>query len=183
MVVVAARTTRARVAGLAVAVALAAVLAGSTAYAIATISQPHSGGGPSVGPAMAARSDSRRGGWGFGQDADNPQLEAMLSATRTDWSAAITRSSAAADLELNTHTAVMAIGGFSGNDPVPTLSRFQQYVADRQLTYYIATTDRHNGGPQSNRAHSDIANWVAANYSPIKVGDDTVYDLTKPVKR
>ena len=50
--------------------------------------------------------------------------------THTDWSAAIARSSAAAGLELQTHTAVMAIGGFSGNDPVPTLSEFQQYVAD-----------------------------------------------------
>ena len=52
-----------------------------------------------MGPARAARSDIRRGGWGFGQDADNPELDAMLAATRIAWSAAITRSSAAADLD------------------------------------------------------------------------------------
>jgi 4-amino-4-deoxy-L-arabinose transferase-like glycosyltransferase len=188
VVLVAARTTRGRVAGIAAAVALVVALAGSTAYAIATISQPHSGGGPSVGPPLSARSDSHGGGpggggGGFGENADNPQLEAMLSATHTDWSAAITRSSAAAGLELKTNTAVMAIGGFSGNDPAPTLSQFQQYVANHRVTYYVSTPDRHGPGPQtSNRAHADITNWVAATYPPLKVGDATVYDLTAPPK-
>ncbi len=157
-------------------------LAGSAAYAIATITQPHTGGGPSVGPATAQ--SNRHGGWASGQNTDNPQLDAMLSAAHTDWSGAIARSSAAAGLELKTHTAVMAIGGFSGTDPVPTLSQFQQYAAAHRVTYYIVSDDTHDHGSSiRNRQHSDITDWVAANYTPVKVGDDTVYNLTVPVKR
>jgi 4-amino-4-deoxy-L-arabinose transferase-like glycosyltransferase len=164
-----------------------AALAGSTAYSIATIGQPHSGGGPSVGPAEVAGSNGHDGGPGgarnkaFGQMDDNPALDAMLSQTHTDWSAAIARSSAAAGLELQTHTAVMAIGGFSGNDPVPTLSDFQQYVATHRVTYFIVPDDKHGPG-MGNRGHSDITDWVTANFAPVKVGSATVYDLTVPPK-
>jgi 4-amino-4-deoxy-L-arabinose transferase-like glycosyltransferase len=149
-------------------------LAGSAAYAIATIGESHTGGGLSVGPAAVAQSDGHDGGpdgmrgKNRGQDDDNPQLDAMLSATHTDWSAAIVRSSAAAGLELSSRTPVMAIGGFSGRDPVPTLSQFQQYVANHRVTYY--------------RQNSDVTDWVVANYPPLKVGDYTVYDLTGPAK-
>jgi hypothetical protein len=102
-------------------VGLVGALAGPSVYAIVTIGQPHEGGGPSVGPADA----SRQGHFWFGQGADNPDLDAILKDTNTKWSAAILRSSSAAGLELSTDTAVMAIGGFSGSDPAPTLSQFQ----------------------------------------------------------
>jgi hypothetical protein len=116
-----------------------------------------------------------------GQNIDNAALDTMLSGTRTDWSAAVDGSSAAAGLELSTNTAVMAIGGFSGSDPVPTLSQFQQYVANHQVSYFIAP-DNKGGGPGAfgGNQHSDITSWVAATFTPIKVGSDTVYDLTTP---
>ncbi|MDT5009803.1 MAG: hypothetical protein QOH57_1420 [Mycobacterium sp.] len=187
--VVAMAKTGGRFAHATVIAALLVALAGSTLYAVATIGQPQSGGGPSVGPARSAHATAAGFSWGgnsfgrgFGQSTSNPQLEAMLSATHTEWSAAITRSSAAAGLELKTDTAVMAVGGFSGRDPVPTLSQFQRYVADHRVAYYIATTNSHTGWPQSNALHADIANWVAANYAPIKVGSETVYDLAAPPK-
>jgi 4-amino-4-deoxy-L-arabinose transferase-like glycosyltransferase len=165
-------------------------LAGSAAYAIATIGEPHGGGGPSVGPAATAGSDGHDGGpggmrnSGWGQSDDNPQLDAMLSATHTDWSAAISRSSAAAGLELTSHTAVMAIGGFTGRDPVPTLSQFQQYIASHRVTYYLVADDYHDHVDSwpGNRQHSDVTDWVVANYAPVRVGDYTVYDLTVPAK-
>jgi hypothetical protein len=108
-------------------------------------------------------------------------LDAMLGGADTDWSAAVNGSSTAASLELSTNTAVMAIGGFSGSDPVPSLSQFQQYVAADRVTYYIAPDD--NGhGPGRGKQHSDITDWVAATFTPIKVGSDTVYDLTAPAR-
>jgi 4-amino-4-deoxy-L-arabinose transferase-like glycosyltransferase len=157
-------------------------LAGSAAYAIATVGEPHSGGGPSVGPAATAGSGGRnRGG---DQTDDNPQLDAMLSATHTNWSAAISRSSVAAGLELTSHTAVMAIGGFSGRDPVPTLSEFQQYVAGHRVTYYLVADDYHDHVDSWpwHRQQSDVTDWVVANYAPVRVGDYTAYDLTVPAK-
>ena len=173
VLVVALVKSRARYAVAALAAALVVALAGSAAYTIATIGQPHSGGSPSVGP-DGARNKA------FGQLDDNPQLDTVLSQTHTDWSAAIARSSAAAGLELQTHTAVMAIGGFSGTDPVPTLSDFQQYVATHRVTYFIVPADSHSG--MGNHGHSDVTDWVTANFTPAKVGSDTVYDLTVPPK-
>ncbi|MDT5398900.1 MAG: hypothetical protein QOK33_2131, partial [Mycobacterium sp.] len=37
-------------------------------------------------------------------------------------------------------------------------------------------------GPGGGKQHSDITNWVAATFTPVKVGSDTVYDLTAPAK-
>ena len=175
MVTTVALLARIRVARVVVAAGIVVALAGTAACAITTVGRPHTGGGPTVGPANA-RGDR------FGRTGDDPQLDAMLSATHTDWSSAITRSSAAAQLELTTHTAVMAIGGFSGTDPVPTLSQFQKYVADHRITYYIAPDTNHDRGLRGSRAHSDIGDWVAATYPAVKVGADTIYDLTAPAK-
>ncbi len=38
---------------------------------------------------------------------------------------------------LATGTSVMAIGGFTGSDPYPTLPRFQQYVADGEIRWFV----------------------------------------------
>ena len=157
-------------------VGLVAALAGPAAYAIVTIGQPHQGGGPSVGPADA----SRQGHFGFGQSADNPELDAMLKNSNTEWSAAISRSSSAAGLELSTDTAVIAIGGFSGSDPAPTLSQFQDDVAQHKVAYYIVVNNRGHGPGWTNRGHADVAKWVAATFPSTNVGDATVYNLSAP---
>jgi 4-amino-4-deoxy-L-arabinose transferase-like glycosyltransferase len=168
--------TRRAVALGALGVGLLAALAGPAAYAIATIGQPHSGGGPSVGPAQA----TRQGNSGFDQSHDNADLDAILKDTNTEWSAAISRSSTAAGLELSTGTAVMAIGGFSGSDPAPTLSQFQEDVAQHKVAYYIVMITRGRGPSWANRGHADIANWVAATFPSSTVGDATVYNLSVP---
>jgi 4-amino-4-deoxy-L-arabinose transferase-like glycosyltransferase len=158
-------------------VGLVAALAGPAAYAIATIGQPHEGGGPSVGPADASRQGAMRM---FGQSADNPPLDAMLKDTNTEWSAAISGSSSAAGLELSTGTAVMAIGGFSGSDPAPTLSQFKDDVSQHKVAYYIVVNTRGHGPGWGNRGHTDIAKWVAATFPSTNVGDATVYNLSAP---
>jgi 4-amino-4-deoxy-L-arabinose transferase-like glycosyltransferase len=166
-----------RVAFGALGVGLAAALVGPAVYAIVTIGQPHEGGGPSVGPADA----SRQGHFGFGQNQDNRALDAMLKDTNTEWSAAISRSSSAAGLELSTDTAVMAIGGFSGSDPVPTLTEFKDDVAQHKVAYYVVVNNRgHGPGWGNNRGHADIAKWVAATFPSTSVGDATVYNLSTP---
>jgi hypothetical protein len=78
----------------------------------------------------------------------------------------------------------MAIGGFSGRDPVPTLSQFRQYVASHRVAYYLVADDYHDHVDSwpGNRQHSDVTDWVVANYPPVRVGDYTVYDLTVPAK-
>ncbi len=157
-------------------VGLVSALAGPAAYAIVTIGQPHEGGGPSVGPPEATGHNH----FGFGQMSDNADLDAMLKDTNTEWSAAILRSSTAAGLELSTDTAVMAIGGFSGSDPAPTLSQFQDDVAQHKVAYYIVVNTRGRGPGWGNRGHADIEKWVAATFPSSTVGDATVYNLSAP---
>jgi 4-amino-4-deoxy-L-arabinose transferase-like glycosyltransferase len=174
-----------------IAVGVIAGLGGTSAYAVATLGESHTGGGPAVGPATPGRGDP--GGY-LGGDTASPQLDAMLRATTTRWSAAIDHSSPAAALELSSDTSVMAIGGFK-NDPTPTLDEFQNYVKNRDVTYYIVAKPRtpKNGQPgqepQQNpggrpagptSGHQDIADWVAADFTSTSVGNATVYDLQKP---
>ena len=33
----------------------------------------------------------------------------------------------------------MAIGGFNGTDPAPTLAEFENYVKEKQIHYFIAS--------------------------------------------
>ena len=168
--------TRRQWAAVSLMAALVAVLAGPTAYSIATIGQSHGMGGGWVGPAPAASP----GGAGWWHDVENPQLQDMLRATTTEWSAAIKHSAPAAALELSTHTPVMAVGGFLGVDPVPTLNQFQDYVAHHQIGYYVVPDPKDDGFPVGGDAHSDITKWVAENFMSTKVGSDTVYDLRAP---
>ena len=70
----------------------------------------------------------------------------------------------------------MAIGGFNGSDPSPTLAQFQQYVADGKIHYFVGGGGfRANGGSS---ASQEIAAWVAENFTAQTVDGVTVYDLT-----
>ena len=70
----------------------------------------------------------------------------------------------------------MAIGGFNGTDPWPTLAVFQQYVANGEIHYFIAGG---RGGAGSSDS-SAITNWVESNFTATTIGGTNVYDLTSP---
>jgi 4-amino-4-deoxy-L-arabinose transferase-like glycosyltransferase len=99
-------------------------------------------------------------------------------AGRYKWVAATEGSEAAAPLELTTGDAVMAIGGFNGSDPWPTLAVFKELVAKHEIHYYVGQGSQSFGG---GRGSSAIAAWVAAHFTKQTVGGQTVYDLTKPL--
>jgi 4-amino-4-deoxy-L-arabinose transferase-like glycosyltransferase len=99
-------------------------------------------------------------------------------ASRYKWVAATEGSEGAAPLELATGDAVMAIGGFNGTDPWPTLAVFEELVAKHEVHYYIGQGGESFGG---GRGSSAIASWVAAHFKKETVGGVTVYDLTQPI--
>jgi 4-amino-4-deoxy-L-arabinose transferase-like glycosyltransferase len=103
-------------------------------------------------------------------------LEADASKYR--WIAATEGSQAAAPIELATGgDPVMAIGGFNGSDPAPTLAQFEAMAANHEVHYYVGQgSNSFGGGPGS----SSISSWVAAHFTAQTVGGTTVYDLTKP---
>jgi hypothetical protein len=70
----------------------------------------------------------------------------------------------------------MAIGGFNGTDPAPTLSEFETYVQQGKIHWFIASTGAGSGG--SGTDASEITAWVKAHYKAQTVGGVTVYDLT-----
>ncbi|GGL87993.1 hypothetical protein GCM10009706_28270 [Curtobacterium citreum] len=121
--------------------------------------------------------DGRTGGGTGGEGATtSAALTKLLAATDTTWSAAVNGSQSAAQLELDSDTAVMAIGGWS-SDPTPTLAEFKALVAEGKVSYYISSGSRGGMGGGSSTA-SAIQEWVAANYDSTTVGGSTVYDLT-----
>jgi hypothetical protein len=99
-------------------------------------------------------------------------------AAKYTWIAATEGSQSAAPIELATGgDAVMAIGGFNGSDPSPTLAQFESMVAKHEIHYYVGRGSTSFGGGTGSSA---IESWVAAHYKSETVGGTTVYDLTQP---
>lgn len=124
------------------------------------------------------------GGSGLlGGTSANDSLVELLTqnASGYRWAAATTGSQNAASYQLASELPVMAIGGFNGSDPAPTLDEFKAYVAQGLIRYYIASGGMGGGmgGTQmgGSNAASEIAEWVAQNYTAQTIGNTTVYDL------
>jgi hypothetical protein len=71
----------------------------------------------------------------------------------------------------------MAIGGFNGTDPAPTLARFEQYVAQGRIHYFLGSGGGFGGGSGTS---SEISRWVEQHFTATTVDGVTVYDLTQP---
>jgi 4-amino-4-deoxy-L-arabinose transferase-like glycosyltransferase len=156
------------------------------------------GAGFPGGPNGASGGPPARGGTPGAAGATNSALTALLKATSTKWAAATIGSQSAAPLELASGKAVMAIGGFSGNDPTPTLAQFEQYVAKGEIRYFVAGAGGGGGGggrgpgggpgggrgpgggPGGSGTGAQITAWVESHYTATTVGGVSVYDLSKP---
>jgi 4-amino-4-deoxy-L-arabinose transferase-like glycosyltransferase len=146
---------------------------------------PGSSGGPPGLPSGGQRPTgagpgSRSGtGVGFlGSTTPGKQIVKLLeeSAGSYTWVAATVGSNSAAGYQLATDDPVMAIGGFNGTDPAPTLTEFEKYVHDGKIHWFIATTGAGSGGTASDAA--EITAWVEAHYSARTVDGVTLYDLS-----
>jgi 4-amino-4-deoxy-L-arabinose transferase-like glycosyltransferase len=152
----------------------------STAGPQARVTGPRGQGGFGAPPggAFAGGANPRRGGAGF-LNATQPgsQLVGLLkvNAAQYRWVAATVNGNSAAGYELATGDPVMAIGGFNGSDPTPTLAQFQVMVNAGQIHYYIA-----GGGSRVGSTGGEIAAWVSQNFAAVTVDGVTVYDLTPP---
>ena len=150
------------------------------------------GGAGGFGGGFAGGQGGRRAG-GFGGGAaggllggstPGKQLTALLSAdaSRYTWVAAATGSNTASGYQLASGDPVMAVGGFNGTDPTPTLAQFEKYVSEGKIHYYISGGG-FGGGGGGNTGTSDssqIASWVAGHFTATTVDGVTLYDLTAP---
>jgi len=121
------------------------------------------------------------GAGGPGEGTADAAVTALLTGTTTKWSAIVSGASQAASLELATNTNVIALGGWNGGDPYPTLAEFQDMVAKGQIGYFIeGGAGGMGGGRMGGRGgNSEVAAWVQANFQAQTVGNSTVYQLTK----
>ena len=196
-----------------VATALVAALAGPAAYSLQTVSTAHTGSIVTAGPASAGgrgpggmpggrlrgaptggapTGGAPTGGGGMGGllDTSTPDTSVVsaLSANASDytWVAAAIGSQNAAGLQLATNLPVMAIGGFNGSDPSPTLAQFQAWVQQGKIHYFAASSGRGGfggggpGGLGGSGTGSQISSWVQENFTAVTIGGSTFYDLTQP---
>ncbi|MEU8652834.1 glycosyltransferase family 39 protein [Streptomyces sp. NPDC048737] len=94
------------------------------------------------------------------------------------WAAAAIGAQNAASYQLATGDPVMAIGGFNGTDPSPTLAQFKQYVADGMIHYFISSGSGGGMGGSGDGTSAQITEWVEASFKQVTVGSTTFYDLT-----
>jgi len=174
-------------------VALAAALAVPASYSIQTVLTTHVGSIVTAGPVWTGMANTsspapRPGGGaqvGTGVLTDGTNVSSDLAALlRSDagsytWVAATVGGQNTASYELATGYPVMAVGGFNGADPSPTLDAFKALVAQHKIHYYIPLTGiavAQGGGSTSNY---DILSWVTSTFTAQTVGTITVYDLTR----
>ncbi len=148
------------------ALAMVCVLAGPTAYSLSTVSRSISGPFAAAGPDAILRLAGGPDGLGGGPDGGSfapPGASTSSSSTAdialanyllankgsAEYLVAVQGAQSAESLILATGQPVMAIGGFNGADPAPTLAEFQQLVAAKKVRYVLVGGVQGFAGPLS----------------------------------
>ncbi len=148
-------------------------------------------GGPAAGAPAAggtgAAGTTTGGGAAAGGLLEGSESSAAMTALLLEdassytWVAATVGSNSASGYQLASEEPVMAIGGFNGSDPSPTLAEFQAYVANGEIHYFIDGGGGGRGGPgggSDDGGGSEISSWVQETFPATTVDGVTVYDLS-----
>jgi hypothetical protein len=148
-----------RMATVAAGLGLCATLLAPGAYALDTMNTAYSSGDPHPGPVvadglggalngLAAAFGGGPGGGGgpaglaglLGGGSTDSALTDYLVANRgtATWIVAAGSAMQAGSIELATGLPVMAMGGFTGSDPTPTLDQFKAYISSGRLRFVLA---------------------------------------------
>jgi 4-amino-4-deoxy-L-arabinose transferase-like glycosyltransferase len=108
------------------------------------------------------------------------EMVALLQANASSytWVAAAVGSNNASSYQLESGYPVMAIGGFNGSDPSPTLEQFKKYIAEGRIHYFVGGGGFGGQSMGGSSESSEIASWVQENFEATTVGNVTVYDLS-----
>ncbi|MEA2623951.1 MAG: hypothetical protein QOH61_2861, partial [Chloroflexota bacterium] len=132
--------------------------------------RPPSGGVPGGGFA---------GGGPAGEGSADPALVSYLLANQggATWIVATSSSHGAGSIELASGKPVMAMGGFMGSDPAPTLDQLKALVASGQLRFLLLGGGGRGPGGSSS---TDIDAWVVSVGTVVSYGGNggTLYDLS-----
>ncbi|RZT12698.1 4-amino-4-deoxy-L-arabinose transferase-like glycosyltransferase [Kribbella sp. VKM Ac-2569] len=141
-----------------------------------TTQQPGTGATQQAGPGGGGMGGFLGGG---GISGVSSELVTLLQqgAKGYTWAAAAVTANGAAPLQIASGEPIMAIGGFNGTDPAPSLDEFKELVAQGKIHYFIGSS---GGGMMGGRngTSSEIATWVSENFQSQTVGSTAVYDLS-----
>ena len=171
---------------------LVALLIGPAAYAVSTMNTAFSGGDPSTSLAAVGGQGQGQGNFGgqvgfggpgaqFGGTASSQALYDYLVANRgsAKWIVAVSGSDEAARIELATGQPVMAMGGFTGSDPTPTVDQLKALVASGDLRYVIVSGGGFGGRGGPGGGSGDVTSWVTANGTLVdSISGVSLYDLS-----
>jgi 4-amino-4-deoxy-L-arabinose transferase-like glycosyltransferase len=151
--------------------------AGQRAPGSGTFGKGASGLGIGGGPGGAAGGSG--GGLGGATQVSSALTGLLKETAGYRWAAATVGAESAAPLQLASRRPIMAIGGFNGTDPAPSLSEFERYVAAGAIRYFIGANQDSFGGGSG--VATQISAWVKDHFRSRTVGGLTVYDLTRPL--
>lgn len=134
---------------------------------------------PGLAPGVGGTTGNPRPGGGAGPgETVNDALVGYLVANQgsATWLVAADSANQAAAIQLASGRPVMAMGGFSGADPAPTLDQLQAYVRSGELRFVIGGGGPGGGIGRLGSEASQRAAWLAQACSEVNVGGTTVYD-------
>ncbi|WP_079910754.1 glycosyltransferase family 39 protein [Paenibacillus sp. 32352] len=119
---------------------------------------------PEAGPQA---SGSGRGGMPMGGD-DQINAGLLSYVTRHNTGETFlfgtTNATTAAPYIIESGKAVMAMGGYSGSDPIMTVDRLKQMVADKQIKYFLLPSGGgFGGGTGGQGGSSEVLQWIKDN--------------------
>ncbi len=184
---------------------IVATLLAPAAYAVATTGNAYGGGDPHPGPGTASGIGGTPGGFGglaggpglaggnpggaasglsaggpAGNGVDSALLDYLVANRGTaTWIVAINSAQDAGTIELTTGLPVMAMGGFTGSDPTPTLDQLKSYVASGKLRFILAGGGMGGGGfggAASDSTASERTAWLAASCKVVSSVNSQLYD-------
>lgn len=143
--------------------AFTGVLIAPTVWSFTPMFYKMNGSSPSAGLELASSNEQRNSGTG-----NNSKLIKFLENNKTNEKYLVAVPSAnsyGSDLILKTGEPVMAIGGFSGSDPILTVEKFKKLVDSGALRYALVNTDNNRGfgGAGGNNSNNNIMNWIKEN--------------------
>jgi 4-amino-4-deoxy-L-arabinose transferase-like glycosyltransferase len=195
----ASRTAIKRIALAAAAVGVCATLIAPAAYALDTTGVAYGGGDPHPGPGTTSGMGGVAGngnfgngsaglpgdGGGVGGNTSDSALLKYLVANRGNatWIVAMNSAQEAGSVELATGLPVMAMGGFTGSDPAPTLDQLRSYIASGKLRFVVAGGGMGGGLGGGNNATggtdgTSVTSWVTSTCKVVDYGGSgsSLYD-------
>jgi 4-amino-4-deoxy-L-arabinose transferase-like glycosyltransferase len=204
---IAGRTAAKRIALAAAGMGVIATLLAPAAYALDTTGTAYGGGDPHPGPGTTSDFGGGAGpggaglgplgglvgggasgqttgglpgdGGGLGGNTSDSALLSYLVTNRgtASWIVAANSAQEAGSIEIATGLPVMAMGGFTGSDPAPTLAQLKSYIASGKLRFVLAGGGA-GGIPGGGTDTSDRTTWVTSTCKVVNYGgsSSSLYD-------